>query len=192
MDVTPAQHAPDQQGNRELESERWLTAVKESVDTYRSMIDDTIVQLSDSELHQRPRPDTNSVAVILRHIGGNLFSRWTDYLSTDGEKPDRARDTEFEDWDGGRESLMQHLDRGWNTLTSALEGMDESTLLEIITIRGEPHTIAQAVTRSITHLSYHVGQITIVARLVHTGEWNWLTIAPGHSEQHNQQNWGGR
>jgi hypothetical protein len=126
----------------------------------------------------------------LRHLGGNLRSRWTDFLTTDGEKPDRDRDTEFLDWEGDRHSLLAHFNAGWDALTTAIRQIDNSNISQPIYIRGEYHTIPQALVRSITHLTYHVGQITMVARMVHVGEWRWLTIAPGASNQHNEETWG--
>jgi len=168
----------------------WLGAVRDTVKSYRQMIDATIVQLTDDELFLRPAPGINSVAVILRHLGGNLRSRWTDFLTTDGEKPDRDRDREFLDWEGDRNSLMQYFYSGWKALEEALESIDDQNIGAVIKIRGEPHTIPQAVTRSVTHFSYHVGQITMIARMVHHGDWRWLTIAPGSSAEHNHKTWG--
>ncbi len=154
------------------------------------MIDASVEQLSDAELRERPRPDINSVAVILRHLGGNLQSRWTDFFTTDGEKPNRDRDREFADWEGDRAALLAYFDAGWVALTGAIRQIDDSNINQLIFIRGERHTIADALMRSVTHLSYHVGQIAMVARLVHKGEWRWLTIPPGKSTQHNSQTWG--
>jgi len=168
----------------------WIDAVRETVSSYRRMIDAAVEQLTDEELQQRPAEGMNSVAVILRHIGGNLQSRWTDFLATDGEKPCRDRDTEFVDWDGDRASLIKYFDGGWACLTSAIEQINEANLATPIYIRGEKHSIPQALERSITHTAYHVGQIVMIARMVHVGEWKWLTISPGKSEQHNQQTWG--
>ena len=168
----------------------WLHAIRETCSSYRRMIDATVDQLSDSELCARPAPGMNSVAVILRHLGGNLQSRWTDFMSSDGEKPDRDRDSEFLDWDGDRQSLIQYFEAGWDTLFSALESIDEKNINNTIYIRGEPHSIPQAIARSITHLSYHVGQIAMIARMVHKGEWQWQTIAPGSSAEHNKNTWG--
>lgn len=170
----------------------WLAAMRETVTSYRRMIDATVDQLTDDELFARPAPDMNSAAVILRHLGGNLRSRWTDFLTTDGEKPDRDRDTEFLDWDGDRSSLIQYFDSGWDALRRALEATDENCINTTIYIRGEPHTIPQAMTRSVTHLTYHVGQIAMIARMVHKGDWQWLTIAPGASAKHNDKTWGTR
>ena len=168
----------------------WVDVAADTVASYRRMIDATVEQLTDAELSARPAPDINSVAIILRHLGGNLRSRWTDFLTTDGEKPDRNRETEFADWDGDRESLLAHFDAGWRALTSAIHQIDDSNINLPIYIRGERHTIPQALTRSITHLTYHIGQIAMVARMVHDGEWSWLTIAPGQSAQHNERTWG--
>lgn len=168
----------------------WLYPIHETVTSYRRMIDATLDQLTDAELFARPAPDINSVAVILRHLGGNLRSRWTDFITTDGEKPDRDRDREFLDWDGDRISLIQYFNSGWDALLGALESIDEENIAATIHIRGEPHTIPQAITRSVTHVSYHVGQIAIIARMVHDGEWRWLTIAPGSSAEHNAKTWG--
>ena len=171
-------------------STAWIEAVAETVSSYRRMIDATVEQLSDAELRARPAPNVNSVAVILRHLGGNLRSRWTDFLTTDGEKPDRDRDTEFLDWEGDWDTLMAHFDSGWAALESAIQQIDDSNIDQSITIRGERHTIPQAITRSVTHLTYHVGQITMIARMVHDGPWQWLTIPPGESQAHNQRTWG--
>lgn len=171
-------------------NELWLSAARESVASYRRLIEAAVRQLSDEELNLRPAPDCNSVAVLLRHMSGNLQSRWTDFLTTDGEKPDRNRDAEFEDWDGDRQSLLDYLDAGWQCLTTAIDQLDETNIDSTLLIRGEPHSVPEALWRSITHLSYHVGQLALIARIVHQGDWNWLTVPPGTSQQHNRQTWG--
>ena len=145
------------------------------------MIDAILEQVTDEELFLRPAPQINSLAVILRHLGGNLRSRWTDFLTTDGEKPSRDRDSEFMDWDGDRATLMKYFGEGWKSLELALQTIDDEIVDQTIFIRGEPHSVAQAITRSITHVSYHVGQMAIIARMVHRGDWKWLTVAPGAS-----------
>ncbi|PQO35306.1 hypothetical protein C5Y96_09745 [Blastopirellula marina] len=171
-------------------NEKWIEGISATLASYREMIDVTVEQLSDAELHARPAPEINSVAILLRHIGGNLRSRWTDFLTTDGEKPDRARDTEFQDWEGDRAALLAHFDNGWNALTSAIEQIKHSNMQQSMFVRGHHHTIHEALTRSVTHVTYHVGQIVMVARMVHKGPWQWVTIAPGQSDQYNQENWG--
>ncbi|MEP3479710.1 MAG: DUF1572 family protein [Fuerstiella sp.] len=173
-----------------INNHAWLNTMRETIVSYRRMIDATAEQLTDDELFKRPAPTANSVAIIMRHLGGNLRSRWTDFLTSDGEKPDRDRDREFLDWTGDRDSLLSHFNRGWDALSEAIESLDDHNIHQTILIRGEPHTIPQALTRSITHITYHVGQIAIVARLVHEGDWRWLTVAPGRSKDFNQQTWG--
>lgn len=171
-------------------NEIWQESVASTVASHRRIIDAAISQLTDDELQTKPAPEINSVAVILRHLGGNLRSRWTDFLTTDGEKPDRDRDREFEDWDGDRASLMQYFDAGWACLEAAAAELTAETTAAQIEIRGEPHSVPLAMLRSLTHVAYHVGQIVMVARMVHDGPWNWLTIAPGGSQQHNERTWG--
>lgn len=168
----------------------WLEATKETAASYRKMIDAAVIQLTDEELFARPAEGINSVAIVLRHLGGNLRSRWSDFLTTDGEKPDRNRDSEFLDWEGNRASLIEHFDRGWSCFTKALAEISDENIATPIFIRGERHTIPQAVTRSINHTAYHVGQIVMIARMVHRGEWKWMTIPPGGSQTHNQATWG--
>jgi hypothetical protein len=170
--------------------ETWLDSSLSTFNSYRRMIDAILSQLTDAEINCRPAPGVNSVAIILRHLGGNLRSRWTDFLTTDGEKPDRNREAEFADWDGTRQSLIEYFDLGWASVVSAIETMRGENLTRTITIRGEMHTIADALLRSLTHVTYHVGQMILIARMVHEGEWNWLTIAPGKSAQFNTQTWG--
>lgn len=170
--------------------EIWLDSSLSTFNSYRRMIDAILSQLTDAEINCRPAPGVNSVAIILRHLGGNLRSRWTDFLTTDGEKPDRNREAEFADWDGTRQSLIEYFDLGWISVVSAIETMRGENLTRTITIRGEMHTIADALLRSLTHVTYHVGQMILIARMVHEGEWNWLTIAPGKSAQFNTQTWG--
>ena len=174
----------------EHHSNTWIDAHRRAASSYRKMVDRAFQQLTDQELHQRPAESINSVAVILQHLAGNLTSRWSDFLTTDGEKEWRNRDREFEDWDGSREELIRYFDDGWQKLIDAL---DESASLDPntkIQIRGESQSLADAILRSLTHVSYHVGQMMLLARMVHQGEWDWLTIPPGKSENFNQQNWG--
>jgi uncharacterized damage-inducible protein DinB len=172
-----------------VSQEIWISAVLETIDSYRRMIDGAVEQLSDEELRRRPAEGINSVAVILRHLAGNLNSRWTQFLTTDGEKPTRDRDAEFVDWPGTRPALDRYFTVAWQIWRHAIASLSEEDLEKTVTIRGEPHTVPQAIERSLTHTAYHVGQIMLVARLVHAGEWKWLTVPPGHSQQHNEQTW---
>jgi hypothetical protein len=173
-----------------MQSEHWIAAVVETIDSHRRLIDGAVQQLSDEELARRPVDGMNSVATILRHLGGNLLSRWTDFLTTDGEKPSRNRDSEFEDWPGDRASLMEFFHRGWQTWRESIASLTANDLTKTVAIRGEPHSVPLAIHRSLTHTAYHVGQIMLISRLVHTGDWKWLTIRPSGSQEHNEQTWG--
>ncbi len=170
--------------------ENWLAATMEMITSYRRMIDGAVVQLSDVELNTSPGPGINCVSIILRHLGGNLRSRWTDFLTTDGEKPDRDRDSEFVAWPGDRASLLAYFDTGWQTMVHAVSTLSVEDLRRTVRIRGEAHTVPQAIMRSITHTAYHVGQIMLIARTMHQGEWKWLTIALGNSASFNKETWG--
>jgi hypothetical protein len=173
-----------------MHDDAWINAVIETIDSHRRLVDGALQQLSDEECFRRPAEGINSVAVILRHLGGNLVSRWTDFLTSDGEKPGRNRESEFEDWPGDRASLMEFFDSGWQTWRKSIESLTAEDLAKTVTIRGEPHSVPLAIQRSLTHTAYHVGQIILIARLIHEGDWQWLTIRPGGSQQHNQQTWG--
>ena len=170
--------------------EAWIQACKDIAVSQRRMIDQAIRQLSDEEFFARSIAGSNSVANLLRHLGGNLKSRWTDFRTTDGEKPDRFREQEFADWEGDRQSLLAYFDEGWACLVAALDSLDARDAELFVEIRGERQSIQSAILRSLTHLSYHVGQLLLIARQAHQGEWRWLSIAPGKSEEHNQSTWG--
>ena len=173
-----------------MPTDSWIVAVIETIDSHRRLVNGALEQLTEEELLRRPAEGVNSAAVVLRHVAGNLLSRWTDFLTTDGEKPTRNRDAEFEDWPGDRAALVRYFDVAWQTWRNSIESLTSDDLAKTVTIRGEPHSVPQAIERSLTHTAYHVGQIMLIARLVHDGEWKWLTIRPGGSRQHNEQTWG--
>lgn len=161
-------------------------AIKKSASGYKKMILEAQAQLTEKEFFLRPDTDKNSVAILVHHLAGNLISRWTDFLITDGEKPDRDREKEFADWNGTRDELLAYFEKGWGCLTEAINECEKLNPATSIKIRGEDHTLPDALLRSVLHIAYHAGQITYISRTVHSGEWNWLTIAPGKSEEHNQ------
>jgi hypothetical protein len=147
-----------------------------------------IAQLSDEELTRAPDEESNSVAVIVKHLAGNMRSRWTDFLTSDGEKPDRHRDTEFEP-DAGltRAQLLERWERGWGHLFAALEPLEGDDLLRTVMIRGEPHSVLQAINRQLTHYASHVGQIVYLAKHWRSKDWKSLSVPRGQSEQFNQK-----
>jgi hypothetical protein len=150
---------------------------------YKTMCDKAIAQVDDSKLFWKPDAESNSIAVLMRHIGGNLASRWRDYLSTDGEKPDRDRDSEFEENGEDRSAHLARWERGWAVLFSALEGLTADTLMKAITIRKQPLTVIEALNRSLTHTAYHAGQIVYAAKAIRSSEWKTLSIPRGKSRE---------
>ncbi len=168
----------------------FVSATINAFEANKRLADRAIEQVPDDKLHAAPDDNTNSIAVIVKHIAGNLISRWTDFLTTDGEKPWRNRDDEFVDSLGSRGDILQLWETGWACLLSTLKSLKPEDLGKTVLIRGEPHSVPLAMERSLGHTCYHIGQIVQVAR-IHTGEnWKTLTIPKGESEQFNNANWG--
>lgn len=167
-----------------------LSAIINTFEANKRLADRAVEQVPDDKLRVALDENTNSIAVIMKHLAGNLISRWTDFLTTDGEKPDRNRDGEFVDTFRSREELLDYWERGWNCLLTTLKTLKAEDLGKTVTIRGEPHSVPLALERSLAHTCYHIGQIVQVAR-IHAGEqWNTLTIPRGGSQQFNQAKWG--
>ena len=152
--------------------------------------DKAVAQLPDHLLHVALDPNTNSVAVIMKHVAGNLLSRWTDFLTTDGEKPWRNRDDEFVDTFATREELIAFWESGWQRLFDSLTALTPDDVARTVTIRGEPHTVPLAIQRSLAHCGYHVGQIILIARILAGDHWTTITIPRGASAGYNQRVWG--
>src|SRR6185436_5562261 len=143
-----------------------------------------LAQLGPEQWLERPDPLSNSVAILVKHMAGNMRSRWTDFLTTDGEKPDRRRDAEFEHESGDTAaSLRAAWERGWALCFAAIEPLTAADLRRSVTIRGEPHTVLQAIARQVSHYSYHVGQIVYLARHLAGERWRSLSIPKGMSAQ---------
>ena len=160
-------------------------AVK-SFRNYKKMAERAIEQVSDEEFFALIDAEANSIAVIVKHIAGNALSRWTDFLTSDGEKDFRNRDIEFELIDDTRESLMEFWERGWLALFDNLEPLTVDDFSRTITIRGEPHTIVEAVNRQMTHYAYHIGQIVLLAKHFKSAEWKTLSVPKNKSAEFNQ------
>jgi uncharacterized damage-inducible protein DinB len=151
---------------------------------HKGLADRAISAQDDEAFFRQPAKQVNSVAIVVKHLAGNLLSRWTNFLTTDGDKPGRNRDGEFviEPRDS-RPQLLAQWEAGWNALLGTVDSLKDDDLDNTVTIRGEPHTVRQALLRSMTHVAYHVGQITYLARL-YKPDAPWLTIAPGQSRAH--------
>jgi len=146
--------------------------------------------LADDKLHVALDPNTNSIAVIMKHVAGNLLSRWTDFLTSDGEKPWRNRDDEFVDSLESRDEILKHWETGWNCLLTQLGKLEADDLAKTVTIRGELHSVPLAIHRSVSHCGYHVGQIIILARILAGDKWDPITIPRGGSAAYNKEFWG--
>ena len=152
---------------------------------YRSLAESAIDQMSDAELSASAADGGNSVAVICWHVSGNLRSRFTDFLTSDGEKPWRKRDQEFEPRHVARDDLLSNWNGGWEVLLGTLSGLTDDQLQETVTIRGEALRVHEALHRSLAHLAYHAGQIVYIAKSLRGRNWNYLSIPPGGSDQYN-------
>jgi len=168
----------------------FLSATINAFESNKRLADRAIEQVPEEKLHEALDTNTNSIAVIMKHVAGNLLSRWTDFLTTDGEKPGRNRDDEFVDRFRNREEMIEFWERGWACLLATLKGLTEADMEKTVMIRGEPHSVPLAMSRSLGHTCYHIGQIVQLARHHAGDKWNTLTIPKGGSQQFNQSNWG--
>ena len=162
--------------------------LKDSLDVfryYKKLGERAMAQCPDDALFESLDTESNSIAIVVKHMAGNMRSRWMDFLTTDGEKPDRNRDTEFENAPKTRAELVELWERGWKHVFSALEPLSDEDLVRTITIRTEPHSVMQAINRQIAHYSYHVGQIVFVAKHFAGNKWQTLTVPKKKSAEFN-------
>jgi hypothetical protein len=167
----------------------FLSAISNAFEANKRLADRAVEQVPDERLHIALDANTNSIAVIMKHVAGNLRSRWTDFLTADGEKDWRNRDDEFIDSFRSRQEVLEVWDAGWKCLMTTLGALTAADLAKTVTIRGEPHSVPLALERSLGHTCYHVGQIVQIARIHAAGNWNTLTIPRGGSEQFNKAHW---
>ena len=164
--------------------------IKDSLDLlryYKKLTERAMRQVNEGQLFAILDPEMNSIAIIVKHMAGNMRSRWMDFLTTDGEKPDRNRDSEFESPPATREALLKLWEQGWGYVFTALEPLSDSDLGRTVTIRGEPHSVMQAINRQIAHYAHHCGQIVFLAKhLAHT-RWQSLSVPRGKSAEFNQK-----
>ena len=151
---------------------------------HKRLAEGAMAQLKNEELFVTLDPESNSIAVIVKHMAGNMRSRFTDFLTTDGEKSDRYRDQEFELSPATtRSDLTKWWEEGWVRLFEAIESLKPDDVMRTVTIRGEPHTVLQAVNRHVAHYAYHTGQIVFLAKHIRSGKWKTLSIPRGKSEE---------
>jgi uncharacterized damage-inducible protein DinB len=167
-----------------MESNSLIADLEHEFHQYRQLVERAMVQLDDEAFFRRIGEHVNPVALIVKHLAGNLLSRWTDFLTTDGDKPSRNRDNEFVITpDDTRSRLMERWQAGWSAAENTLQSLQDSDLQKTIAIRGEPHTVQQALLRGLNHAAYHTGQILYLVRFLKP-DATWLTIAPGQSKSH--------
>ena len=155
---------------------------------YKKLAEKAIAQLKDEEFFVTLDEESNSVAIIMKHMAGNMFSRWTDFLTTDGEKPDRNRDMEFViDAQTTKDDVIAYWERGWARVFEALEPLHPEDFEKTVTIRGEEHTIVEAINRQLMHYAYHVGQIVFLAKHFRSAQWQSLSVPRNRSAEFNAQ-----
>lgn len=165
----------------------YLESVKKQFLYYKMLGEKAIDQLEPDQLFISVNEDTNSIATIVKHISGNMLSRWTDFLTTDGEKEWRNRDAEFENDLQSKDEVLGLWNKGWNCLENALESLEPNQLSDIIYIRNEGHTVIEAINRQLAHYPYHVGQIVFYAKQLKNSEWNSLSIPKNKSGNYNAE-----
>jgi hypothetical protein len=153
---------------------------------YKKMAEGAMEQVSDEQLFATLDQEMNSIAIIVKHMSGNMRSRWTNFLTSDGEKPDRNRDTEFVDPSATRADLMRAWNEGWEKLFEALTPLSDADIGRTVTIRGEPHSVMQAINRQVAHYAYHCGQIVFLAKHFQASEWKSLSVPRNKSAEFNR------
>lgn len=167
-----------------------LSGIIKPFNYYKTVGDKTIAQLSFEAINHQPNEDCISVSIIVKHTVGNMLSRWTNFLAEDGEKEWRQRDQEFESSYTTKDELLKAWEKGWTCLFDAISQLEQEDLNEIIYIRNEGHTVAEAIFRKLAHYSYHIGQMVYVGKMLKGDQWISLSIAKGNSETYNMNKFG--
>ncbi len=154
---------------------------------YKRLAERAMEQVSDEQLFAALDEEANSIAIIVKHMAGNMRSRWTDFLTTDGEKPDRNRDSEFVEPSATRDALLKEWEDGWTCVFNAIESLAEADLARTVTIRGEAHSVMQAINRQLAHYPYHVGQIVLLAKHFASEHWQSLSVPRNRSAEFNRK-----
>lgn len=166
-------------------AKEYLVTVIKRLKYYKELGDKTFVQLSDSDFHYQPNAASNSIAIIIRHMHGNMLSRWTNFLTEDGEKEWRQRDDEFAVHDNNKEELLELWEQGWDCFLDTLASLKKKDLKKNVSIRQEPLSVVDAINRQLAHYSYHVGQIVYIGRMIKIEGWTSLSISKNQSEIYN-------
>ena len=161
--------------------EHYLQNAAKNFRMYRELAEKAAAQLADDQIFWTPDAEANSIAVIMKHLAGNMLSRWTDLFTTDGEKPWRNRDTDFVDEFSSRDEVLAYWEKGWSKLFESLRSLTPTDLQKTVLIRNEPHTIVEALNRQLTHYAYHAGQIVFIAKHLKSADWQSLSIPRGKS-----------
>jgi len=167
--------------------QNYLESVTKQFQYYKMLGDKTIAQLEEKDLFWQYNPESNSIAITVNHLWGNMLSRWTDFLTSDGEKEWRQRDLEFEDIIKTEKELLEKWETGWQCLFEALASLNDTNFETIIYIRNQGHTIMEAINRQLAHYSYHVGQIVYIGRMIKGTDWQSLSIPKGASKAFNTE-----
>jgi hypothetical protein len=168
----------------------YLDSVQKRLLYYKMLGDKTLDQLTGEQLHWQPPGDPNSIYLVIKHIHGNMLSRWTDFLTSDGEKPTRNRDREFEEDTATKAQVLAMWTAGWDCMMQAIGSLTETDLEKTVYIRSEPHSVVDAINRQVSHIPYHVGQIVYIGKMIQGNNWESLSIPRGQSQQYNQQKFG--
>lgn len=163
----------------------YLESAIKQFEYYKMLGEKTFAQLQEEQLFWQHNEESNSIAIIVKHLWGNMLSRWTDFLTTDGEKEWRNRDEEFENDIKDKEELLHKWNEGWQCLLDALNALEESDLDKVIYIRNQGHTVLEAINRQLAHYPYHVGQIVLIGKMLCDKDWKSLSILRGSSHQFN-------
>ena len=167
--------------------ENYMESVKQQFLYYKMLGEKTFAQLDDKDIFWQYNPESNAIAVIVKHLWGNMMSRWTDFLTSDGEKEWRNREAEFEADIRDKAELLAKWEEGWSCLFGALESINESNFDHTIYIRNMGHTVVEAFNRQLAHYAYHIGQIVFIGRSIKGAKWQSLSIPKGESKAYNQQ-----
>jgi hypothetical protein len=165
----------------------YLSSVRKQFEYYKLLGDKTFEQLEPQKLFYKHNEDSNSIAIIVQHLYGNMLSRWTDFLTSDGEKVWRKRDEEFEELQNDKKQLLDLWEKGWQCLFNALDSLQPEDLSKIIYIRNQGHTVAEAINRRLAHYPYHVGQIVFLGKMLADDQWKSLSIPKNKSGDYNSE-----